>query len=160
MEIVVKPMAKEHLDAVVRIEEETFGPDAWPRRAFEELLETSAKGRSFRGRVWTAVAPKTGRVVGYAALEVSTLGEAELSNLAVAPPFRRMGVGRLLLDSIKAICLELGLRLLWLRVRASNQTAILFYHTYGFQGRGRFTEYYDDPKEDALIMALELSANG
>jgi len=48
--------------------------------------------------------------------------------------------------------------LLWLRVRRSNAAAARFYAACGFNVRGEFRAYYDDPREDAIIMAREVPA--
>ena len=42
-----------------------------------------------------------------------------------------------------------------LEVRASNAPAIALYMKHGFAQVGRRRGYYDDPKEDAILMTLE-----
>jgi ribosomal-protein-alanine N-acetyltransferase len=156
MGVVIKPMAEEHLDVVAVLEETCFGADAWPAEAFAELLEIYGESPDFRGQLWVAVEAGTEEVLGYAGLELSSLGEAELSNLAVSPAHRRQGVGQLLVAFVIGVCQELGVSLLWLRVRKSNTGAVDFYTTCGFRVRGEFRAYYDRPHEDALIMAVEI----
>lgn len=156
MDVTIIPLNEIYCDTVAALEVTCFGADAWPREAFTALLETYKENPDFRGQVWVAVGEHGQVVLGYVVLEVSSLGEAELSNLAVAPAFRRQGVGRLLTSFVVSICREIGVSLLWLRVRASNTRAVKFYETCGFAVRGEFRDYYKNPEEDALIMALEL----
>ncbi|MBI3301557.1 MAG: ribosomal protein S18-alanine N-acetyltransferase [Deltaproteobacteria bacterium] len=158
MDMTIVPLNETYCDAVATLEATCFGTDAWPREVFTELLKTYAESPDFRGQVWVAVDGHSRAVLGYVALEVSSLGEAELTNLAVAPTCRRQGVGRLLSSFVMSICQEIGASLLWLRVRASNRRAVEFYKACGFAVRGEFRDYYEDPVEDALIMAVELLA--
>lgn len=158
MAVTIVPLTETHCDTLAALEVTCFGADAWPREAFAELLETYAESPDFRGQVWVVIDDQSQEVLGYAALEVSSLGEAELSNLAVAPARRRRGVGRLLTSFVISVCRESGVHLLWLRVRASHAQAVEFYEACGFAVRGEFRDYYEDPREDALIMALELAA--
>jgi ribosomal protein S18 acetylase RimI-like enzyme len=83
-------------------------------------------------------------------------GEVDVINIAVDPAHRRRGVGRALLDMIVRLCRRHAVPLLWLRVRMSNRTARRFYHRLGFQLRGRFDHYYQDPDEPAILMAMDL----
>ncbi len=152
----VQPMARRHLKAVASLEKACFGEEAWPVELFAQLLGVYKKGKGFRGGLWVSVDPRSGGVLGYMGLDVSPLGEAELSNLAVSPAFRRRGVGRKLVALAISTCREHGVALLWLRVRPSNEGAVRFYKSCGFQLRGKFCAYYDLPPEDALIMALEI----
>jgi ribosomal-protein-alanine N-acetyltransferase len=74
--------------------------------------------------------------------------ERELLNLAVAPEFRRQGVGRdllaeLLAESTGAVFLE---------VRESNLAARNIYKSMGFQEVGRRLGYYENPLEPAIVM--------
>jgi ribosomal-protein-alanine N-acetyltransferase len=82
--------------------------------------------------------------------------EWELENLAVLPEFRRHGVGRGLLSALLKHSRSQLAERIFLEVRASNQSAILFYIESGFQLLGRRRDYYRDPEEDALILVREL----
>lgn len=156
MDVTITPFDETYCDTLASLEALCFGPDAWPKEAFTDLLETYSQSSDFRGQIWVAIDDHSHAVLGYVALEVSSLGEAELSNLAVAPAFRRQGVGRLLTSFVISICQEIGVSLLWLRVRASHTDAVEFYEACGFAVRGEFRDYYEDPLEDALIMAIDL----
>jgi ribosomal-protein-alanine N-acetyltransferase len=83
------------------------------------------------------------------------LDEGYITNIAVRPECRKQGIaGKLLqvfLDFAEANCLAF----LTLEVRASNYDAIALYGTRGFRSVGRRKNYYEHPKEDAIIMTLE-----
>ncbi|GIW53511.1 MAG: hypothetical protein KatS3mg081_2866 [Gemmatimonadales bacterium] len=94
-------------------------------------------------------------MVGYVFARVAG-GEAEVLNLAVDPEHRLRGVGRSLLEQIIDRVARRGASLLFLEVRASNTEAQAFYRKMGFRQVGRRPNYYDRPREDALILAREI----
>jgi [ribosomal protein S18]-alanine N-acetyltransferase len=147
-------MRASDVGAVARLEQSTFLAEAWPRSVFAYLQAVFAATRPPRGRLWVAEAPGR-RIVGYVGVELSALGgEADVVNLAVVTSHRRQGVGRRLLETAVAHCRAQRIPLVWLRVRASNRGARRFYRACGFEVAGRFRGYYDDPQEDAVLMAL------
>ena len=71
---------------------------------------------------------------------------------------RRGGVAGQLLDVFIRFAEGSGLAFLTLEVRESNYAAIALYGSRGFRGEGRRKNYYDHPKEDAIIMTKEFGA--
>ena len=53
-----------------------------------------------------------------------------------------------------------NLAFLTLEVRASNYPAIALYGSRGFRGVGRRKNYYEHPREDAIIMTREFEQHG
>jgi ribosomal-protein-alanine N-acetyltransferase len=82
--------------------------------------------------------------------------ELRILNLAVAPAFRKRGIGlrlaRHALDAGRAR----GARSADLEVRASNQAARGLYERLGFRQTGVRRRYYVDPTEDAVLMELDM----
>ena len=91
-----------------------------------------------------------GGVLGYAGLQV-VLDEGYIDNIAVEEAARRHGVGDALLDVFCRFG-EVNLAFLTLEVRASNQAAIALYEKHGFTQAGLRKNYYDKPREDAVLM--------
>jgi len=91
-----------------------------------------------------------GRLAGFAVARRVAEEEWELLNLAVAPGFRRRGLGgRLLRD----LCTR-HTGVMYLEVRPSNTAALALYQAFGFQEVGRRPGYYEDPPEGAVVMKL------
>ncbi|HWZ97118.1 MAG TPA: ribosomal protein S18-alanine N-acetyltransferase [Candidatus Dormibacteraeota bacterium] len=95
---------------------------------------------------------------GFLAVRVIVLArEMELLNLAVGPNWRRRGFGSVLLNTALADCRANGYQSIFLEVRESNERAIAFYKKHNFSVSGRRPNYYRNPDESALTMALHLS---
>jgi ribosomal-protein-alanine N-acetyltransferase len=139
-------MSESDLDVVMRIERASF-TTPWSRDTFKKLL-----GRG-DATVWAAIVDNC--VVGYAVVwYVST--EAELGNIAVAPGWRRRGLGRWLLDCALEKARERRVERVFLEVRVSNRVAQEIYERRGFVQVGLRRRYYRAPAEDARVMCLNL----
>ena len=103
------------------------------------------------------VAEKDGEAAGYIGLAY-VLDEGYISNVAVAPSFRRRGIGDALLDGMEARGRALSLAFLTLEVRESNAPARALYAKHGYRDVGRRKNYYEKPREDAILMTKELEA--
>ena len=68
------------------------------------------------------------------------------------PAFRRRQIAERLLLATMKWAMRLGARRATLEVRASNQPAIRLYEKHGFKLIAIRRAYYNDNKEDALIM--------
>lgn len=96
-----------------------------------------------------------GKVLGYVGL-MYVLDEGYISNVAVHPAARQQGIGDALIDALTAKAEELELAFLTLEVRESNAPAIALYSKHGFHPVGKRKNYYDAPKEDAVLMTCYL----
>ena len=130
------------LPAILTIERGSFS-DPWSATTFAETLASPADR--------CLVATQDGSVVGYGI--VRQLGpEAELLNVAVHPSSRRQGLGDALLAEILFGVDAQGGVTVFLEVRASNLAAETLYRRHGFLPVGRRRDYYEAPREDALLM--------
>lgn len=95
-----------------------------------------------------------GALAGYLLVQ-PVLDERHILQLCVAPPFRRRGIARRLLQPLLAEA-EAQHWALLLEVRAGNSAAIALYRNLGFVASGRRKNYYanrgDAGTEDALLM--------
>ena len=101
--------------------------------------------------VFLAAVAESGTVLGYVGM-MFVLDEGYISNVAVAPDFRRQGVADALISALMTRAEELALAFVTLEVRAGNEPAKSLYAKHGFVPVGRRKNYYDLPKEDAILM--------
>ena len=144
----IVPMTAAHLPQVAALEKVSFPADPWSEGLFRDALECP-------DTALLAAEKEDGAVLGYAVLS-TVLDEGNLDNIAVAPPFRRQGVANALLSELTDIG-RISLSGILLEVRASNLPAIALYEKHGFIPVGRRRNYYETPREDALLMTLEFS---
>ncbi|HKM43452.1 MAG TPA: ribosomal protein S18-alanine N-acetyltransferase [Limnochordia bacterium] len=95
------------------------------------------------------------RIVGYAGIWI-ILDEGHITNIAVDPSFQRLGIGNGLMDVLTQAAVKRGGVAMTLEVRVSNSGAQALYAKLGFVPNGIRKQYYQDDKEDALIMWREL----
>lgn len=135
-------MTKEHLDSVLKIEQNSF-THPWSKESFLSELE---KDSSF-----AFVVEENDDVVGYALMS-TVLDEGSLLDIAVDSAHRRKGVANLLFSHLCEKAKEKNLSFITLEVRASNENAIAFYKKSGFETVALRKNYYTKPQEDAILM--------
>ena len=143
---IVVPMSEDDLGPVAGMEAEIFS-DAWSKAAFAEELASPLS---------TLYTAKQGEeLAGYLVLRC-VYDEGEIINVAVNPRFRRCGCGRLLMQAALEQAKREKLSVLMLEVRRSNLAAIRLYESFGFVAVGERKGYYENPKEDDLLMTCFL----
>ena len=144
----ILPMTADHLDEVAELERICFSMP-WSRKMLAEELDNALSA-------FLVALDDEGRVAGYAGLQV-VLDEGYINIVAVRPDCRRRGVAGKLLQVFLDFAQGNRLAFLTLEVRASNYDAIALYGSRGFRSVGRRKNYYEHPKEDALIMTREFT---
>ena len=86
-------------------------------------------------------------------------GEGELYRICVDHDHRRLGLGNALMRALDAVSREVGVRDLYLEVRASNAPAINCYQKSMWETVGTRKNYYKNPTEDAVLMHKTLFSN-
>jgi len=141
----IVPMDRSHLEQIAQLEKTCFSTPWSCAMLEEELYNPHAS--------FIVADDGEGGVLGYAGLH-AVLDEGYIDNVAVEPAARRHGVASALLDVFCRFG-EANLAFLTLEVRASNQAAIALYEKHGFRQAGLRKGYYQDPREDAVIMTRE-----
>ena len=89
------------------------------------------------------------KIVGYCGFwRVS--GEAQVTNIAVLPEYRRQKIAQSLVEKMIELCAED--EQIILEVRESNIAAISLYEKLGFIKAGIRKRFYRDPDEDGITM--------
>lgn len=130
--------------AMARIERESFD-SPW---SADEITKDVA---SNDGSIYVALALVGEERAGYADMRIIT-GESQIYNIAIAPEFRRQGIGEALLAHMIEKSEELGLSIITLEVRSGNEAAMALYEKMGFKKVGSRPGYYAKGSEDAVLM--------
>lgn len=146
MNVRIVPMNADHLDEVAELERICFSVP-WSRNMLAEELDNLLSA-------FLVALDDNDKVVGYAGVQI-ILDEGYITNVAVRPECRRQGIAAKLLQVFLDFAKANKLAFLTLEVRASNYDAIALYGSRGFRSVGRRKNYYEHPKEDAIIMTLE-----
>ena len=141
---------------VLRIESASFD-NPWIEDDFLNVM----RQRNCNGMV----AELAGRVVGFMIYELHK-GNLEILDFAVDPRYRRQGVGRQMVDRLKAKLSQQdrlkaklsqqGRTELRLLVRERNLVAQLFFRSQEFLAVDVLSNEYDDTDEDAYVMRYRL----
>jgi len=145
--VTARRMTPADVARVAEIEANAF-TSPWKAETFHTLLERPG------AELWVLEDPGAG-VIAYAVVWC-ILDQGELANIAVADPFRGRGYGAYLLGRVVDVAMERGVESLYLEVRVSNRGAADLYRSFGFKEIGVRRDYYDHPREDALLMVLRL----
>lgn len=143
----IRGMQIEDLDEIMILEKTCFSAP-WTREAFEKELTTNTLAHYL-------VIVEEGKVAGYGGVWY-IMDEGHITNIAVAPDFRRRGLGMKLVNEMINQAGQHQIAHMTLEVRVSNTSAIGLYERLGFKTAGIRPKYYTDNQEDARIMWLDL----
>ena len=82
------------------------------------------------------------------------MGEVYITNVAVSPEYRGQGMGAMLVGFLKEYSKAENADFITLEVRKSNSVAISLYDKMGFKVVGERKGFYENPKEDAILMTI------
>ena len=142
----IQDVREEQLDQIEQLEQLCFSVP-WPRDALRSQLPDD-------NHVFLA-ATDGGRVLGYVGM-MFVLDEGYISNVAVAPAFRRRGIADALIAELLRRADALSLSFVTLEVREHNIPAISLYENCGFVRVGLRKNYYQKPCENAVLMTRYL----
>lgn len=141
------PLVHEHLSQAAEIERLCFS-DPWSEKMLAEHLANPCS-------LTLAAVDGVGRLLGYVGL-LAVVDEGYITNVAVRPDCRCQGVASSLLRALEARGRARNLTFLTLEVRQSNAPARALYEKLGYVQAGLRRNYYENPREDAVIMTKTL----
>lgn len=148
----IRPVEAAHIAELIRIGDET-NLSPWTAQHYLEeiknpnaiMLRLVAEDNSIFGFV-------VGRQVVGGVVEETV--DAEIYNIAIDAVRQGNGYGQTLFDAFLAVCRGRCVQNIWLEVRESNQKAITFYERNGFVKVQTRNNFYENPREAALLMKL------
>lgn len=126
---------------IAKIERECFSAP-WSEKGITDAIDN---GTAF------FVAEQAFKAVGYVSINTS-LDEGYINNIAVSVSVRRQGIAQRLLNRIERYAIEKELSFISLEVRESNNAAISLYEKSGYKRVGVRRNFYEGPRENAVIM--------
>ncbi len=144
--ISARRMTAGDLEAVIRIEQKSF-PDPWSFQSFQESLGQSQA-------IWMVIEKADGKEkwpIGYAGV-YTVLDEGEIVNVAMEPEERGKGYGKILVEKLMEEGAKRGVSDFYLEVRMGNEAGKRLYRSLGFEPCGVRKDFYEQPREDALVM--------
>ncbi len=137
----VIPLEERHIKQIARLEKICFS-SPWSENA---IADSHKAGTRF------FVAESGDEVLGYAGLS-AVIDEGYITNVAVFPHHRKKGVAHAVLNAMFCFARQNSLNFISLEVRPSNNEAVSLYKNMGFTQEGLRKGFYQNPKEDALIL--------
>lgn len=144
------PAGLSHAEVIAGMHRICF-TDFWSPQAVQEILSMPGTHGliAYGGK---ALEPAPGPA-GFV-LWRSIAGESEILSIAVLPPWRRHGIGGVLLDAAMAAARQSGAIEMFLEVSDKNNGAQALYCCHGFSGIGLRKGYYNG--NDAITMRCPL----
>lgn len=148
--MIIRKMESRDLPQVAAIEKSLFS-DPWSENAFRDTLDQKEAD-------FIVAVSEQEEVIGYCGA-YRALDEAEIVNVAIRKGDQNRGAGAKMVQSLIEEEEKNGVCIFILEVRESNLSAQRCYEKLGFKGIGIRKNFYDCPRENALIMQME-SING
>jgi ribosomal-protein-alanine N-acetyltransferase len=140
-----RKMVPEDADAVAEVEKQCFATP-WSRESF--WRDASSSDTYY---LLAVDEEADNKVIGYVGCWILAY-EGSITNVAIAPDYRRRGIGRQMLLKLIEEVKARGVTAMTLEARVSNTPAIKLYEGLGFKSVGQRPKYYTSPVEDAEIM--------
>lgn len=147
----IQEMQREDLEEVTALEASCFSMP-WKYKDFEETLTNP-------NRVYlvakTDAADAKERILGGCML-TNIAGEGDISNVAVHEKYRKQKIATALMEALLKLGRErYGITAFTLEVRSQNMSARRLYEKLGFIPKGVRPNFYEKPKDDAVILWKE-----
>ena len=138
----IRPATREDLGELGELEKVCFS-DPWSLSGLEQALSCPHQ------QLWCAW--EKGVLAGYVCLQ-ALAGEGEILRIGVLPPYRRLGLGRELMNHAHRQIRRLFPKApIYLEVRQSSTPARCLYESLGYEFQGMRRAYYRRPTEDAAL---------
>lgn len=142
MEIIFRRMEDKDTARAAQLEGAASN-EAWSQKSYADALANE--------NAYYLVAEQEGSVVACCGLWQS-FEDADICNVAVETGCRRQGIAENMLLFLMQEGKKRGIANFTLEVRRSNIPAVRLYEKLGFVTEGVRKGFYENPKEDALIM--------
>jgi len=137
----IRKICSEDIDILLGIENESH-PDPWSRKMFEKELKLDY-AYFFVGNILSEIVT----YIGFWHI----MDEAHLTNITVSKNYRRLGIGKKMMEYLTNCSKMLKIKRILLEVRENNLPAISLYKKFDFKKIHIRKKYYSN-YENAVIM--------
>lgn len=146
----IREMQREDLEEVTALEAACFSMP-WRYKDFAEVL-TNPNRCYLVAETDSVTEAAPDRILGGCML-THIVGEGDISNVAVRERYRNRKIASALLSALLKLGTErYGILSFTLEVRSKNIPARRLYEKHGFVSKGVRPDFYEKPKDDAIIM--------
>ena len=142
-ELVIRQAEERDIAAIETLEQQCFAVPWTYDSLYHDVMHNKL--------AFYIVAEADGVLCGYVGIW-KIVDEGHITNVAVAPDYRRRHIARAMLEVLIETCGQSGITSYTLEVRVGNAAARKLYEGLGFADAGVRKGYYEDNGEDALIM--------
>lgn len=144
----IRELTTSDLTAVMAIEPELFGDDAWTENSMTSEIA---------GQFTHYFGVFEDELVGYGGISsIPNSFASDIQTIGITQSRQGQGLGRMLAEALLAKAKSLGSEAVFLDVRADNSGAIALYKKLGFVQIDVRKNYYRPAGVDALVMKLEI----
>ncbi|MBQ5319176.1 MAG: ribosomal protein S18-alanine N-acetyltransferase [Oscillospiraceae bacterium] len=144
-DIIIRKAAAEDVHTIAEIEKASI-PQPWSEAAFADALTQE--------NAVTLVAEAGDEILGFIT-GVFLFDNADIYSVATSEQHRKKGIGASLLQAFFDT-LPSEVETVGLEVRESNSAAISLYEKYGFERVGLRKNFYEEPRENAVLYTKKL----
>ena len=145
----IEAMGERHVPQIAALEAASFSAP-WDEGSIRAELDNPLA-------LWLVAEDQAGTLLGYVGSQ-TCFEDADILNVCVAPAARRQGIAEALMIELEARLAPKGAERISLEVRASNEPALRLYEKLGYARVGLRKNYYEKPREDALILQKSISS--
>lgn len=149
--LIIRKADEDDILRIAELEELCF-PMPWSVNSIANEIINNEKALYIVGEI----EGKDKKVVSYMGVW-QILDEGHITNVCVDPVYRRNHIAYDMMETMIEVTSKMGINKWTLEVRKSNYQAISLYTKLGFKEVGVRKGYYEDNKEDAVIMWKGLS---
>ena len=135
-----------NIDEIAEIDRLSFS-EPWDKQFFLKSLEDN--------NYIFFVEKEFGDIIGFV-MVLKLVGDCEIVRIAVLPKYRRKGIAENLVKKVTEYSQKNRYENIFLEVRAGNSAARALYLKCGFEECGVRKGYYNNPKEDGVVMRKRL----
>lgn len=144
----IRKMDIDDIERILELEEQLFSSSSWSSSDFiYEIFENDFS--------YNFVLEKDNFIIGYVGIWIM-YEQSQITTIGIDTEYQGQGLGKLLMNEMIALALEMNCETMSLEVRISNEKAIGLYESLGFKKEAVRKDYYQDNHEDAYLMVKGL----